>query len=162
MFAALCQRAHPLKHSLAESIFVSRIHIRQPSQKNSEKIFRQPKNSSAGSLISRGIGVILSANPPTCLRNNLVTRGFPAKNFECMSPLHATGQPLERTMARRHAHGLCVAQITLICRYVFISNLGHDGHFLSFPMLVALHKLSSTRTKFRHLKVPVAMGRARG
>ena len=25
MFAALCQRAHPLKHSLAESIFVSRV-----------------------------------------------------------------------------------------------------------------------------------------
>ena len=31
MFAALCQRAHPLKHSLAESIFVSRNHIRQPN-----------------------------------------------------------------------------------------------------------------------------------
>ena len=31
MFAALCQRAHPLKHSLAESIFVSL------SPKNSEK-----------------------------------------------------------------------------------------------------------------------------
>jgi hypothetical protein len=25
MFAALCSRAHPLKHSLAESIFVSRV-----------------------------------------------------------------------------------------------------------------------------------------
>ena len=29
MFAALCQRAHPLKHSLAESILVSRV-TRQP------------------------------------------------------------------------------------------------------------------------------------
>jgi len=25
MFAALCKRAHPLKHSLAESIFVTRV-----------------------------------------------------------------------------------------------------------------------------------------
>ena len=35
--AALCQSAHPLKYSLAESIFVSRIHIRQPSQKQRKK-----------------------------------------------------------------------------------------------------------------------------
>ena len=33
MFAALCQRAHPLKHSLAESIFVSRV------RKTAKKIF---------------------------------------------------------------------------------------------------------------------------
>ena len=33
MFAALCQRAHPLKHSLAESTFVSRV------QKTAKKIF---------------------------------------------------------------------------------------------------------------------------
>ena len=33
MFAALCQRAHTLKHSLAESIFVSRV------QKTAKKIF---------------------------------------------------------------------------------------------------------------------------
>ena len=33
MFAALCQRAHPLKHSLAVSIFVSRV------QKTAKKIF---------------------------------------------------------------------------------------------------------------------------
>ena len=52
MFAALCQRAHPLKHSLAESIFVSRV------RKNSEKNLRQPKYSLAGSLVSRGITVI--------------------------------------------------------------------------------------------------------
>ena len=32
IFAALCERAHPLKHSLAESIFVSRV-------QKSEKIF---------------------------------------------------------------------------------------------------------------------------
>ena len=38
--------------------FVSRIHIRQPSPKNSEKNLRQPKNSLAGSLISRGITVL--------------------------------------------------------------------------------------------------------
>ena len=37
--------------------FVSRIHIRQPSPKNSEKNLRQPKNSLAGSLVSRGITV---------------------------------------------------------------------------------------------------------
>ena len=38
--------------------FVSRIHIRQPSPKNSEKNLRQPKNSLAGSLVSRGITVL--------------------------------------------------------------------------------------------------------
>ena len=37
--------------------FVSRIHIRQPSPKNSEKNIRQPKNLLAGSLVSRGITV---------------------------------------------------------------------------------------------------------
>ena len=36
---------------------VSRIHIRQPSPKNSEKNLRQPKNSLAGPLVSRGITV---------------------------------------------------------------------------------------------------------
>ena len=36
MFAALCQRAHPLKHSLAGSIFISRV-------KQSEKIFVRRK-----------------------------------------------------------------------------------------------------------------------
>ena len=41
MFAALCLRAHPLKHSLAESIFVSRV------RKTAEKIF-----------VSRGITVV--------------------------------------------------------------------------------------------------------
>ena len=50
MFADLCQRAHPLKHSLAESIFVSRV---QKHRKN----IRQPKHSLAGSLVSRGITV---------------------------------------------------------------------------------------------------------
>ena len=44
VFAALCQRAHPLKHSLAES---------EKQRKN----LRQPKNSLAGSLVSRGITV---------------------------------------------------------------------------------------------------------
>ena len=39
--------------------FISRIHIRQPSPKNSEKNLRQPKNSLAGSLVSRGITVYL-------------------------------------------------------------------------------------------------------
>ena len=48
MFAALCYRAHPLKHSLAESIFVSRV------QKTAKK------SSLAGSLVSRGITVHLS------------------------------------------------------------------------------------------------------
>ena len=37
--------------------FVSRIHIRQQRPKNSEKNLRQPKNSLAGSLVSRGITV---------------------------------------------------------------------------------------------------------
>ena len=38
--------------------FVSRIHIRQPSPKNSgKKYLLQPKNSLAGSLVSRGITV---------------------------------------------------------------------------------------------------------
>ena len=37
--------------------FISRIHIRQPSPKNSEKNLRQPKNSLAGSLVSRDITV---------------------------------------------------------------------------------------------------------
>ena len=40
--------------------FVSRIHIRQPSPKNSEKNLRQPKNS-LGSLVSRGITVLFFA-----------------------------------------------------------------------------------------------------
>ena len=40
---------------------VSRIHIRQPSPKNSEKNLRQPKNSLAGSLVSRGITVYYCA-----------------------------------------------------------------------------------------------------
>ena len=44
MFAALCQRAHPLKHSLAES-------------KKQRKNLRQPKNLLAGSLVSRDITV---------------------------------------------------------------------------------------------------------
>ena len=46
MFAALSQRVHPLKHSLAES-------------KKQRKNLRQPKNSLAGSLVSRGIAVQL-------------------------------------------------------------------------------------------------------
>ena len=37
MFAALCQRAHPLKHSLAESIFVSQV------PKTEKKIFVSQK-----------------------------------------------------------------------------------------------------------------------
>ena len=38
--------------------FVSRLHIRQPNPKSSEKKkLRQPKNSLAGSLVSRGITV---------------------------------------------------------------------------------------------------------
>jgi len=37
--------------------FVSRIHIRYPIPKNSEKNLRYPKNSLAGSLVSRGITV---------------------------------------------------------------------------------------------------------
>jgi len=32
MFAALCYRAHPLKHSLSESIFVSRVKKKQRKQ----------------------------------------------------------------------------------------------------------------------------------
>jgi len=51
MFAALCWRVHPLKHSLAESTFVSRV------QKTVKKIFVSRKNSLAGLLISRGITV---------------------------------------------------------------------------------------------------------
>ena len=47
--------------------FVSRIHIRQPSPKNSEKNLLQPKNSLAGSLVSRGITVhtisVIQSNP---------------------------------------------------------------------------------------------------
>ena len=39
--------------------FVSRIHIGQQRQKNSEKILRQLKNSLAGSLVSRDITVQL-------------------------------------------------------------------------------------------------------
>ena len=39
--------------------FVSRIHIRQLSPKNSEKNRRQPKNSLAESLVSRGITVYM-------------------------------------------------------------------------------------------------------
>ena len=39
--------------------FVSRIHIRQPRPKNSEKNLRQPKNSLAGSLVSRSITVYI-------------------------------------------------------------------------------------------------------
>ena len=35
--------------------FINRIHIRQPSPKNSEKNLRQPKNSLAMSLVGRGI-----------------------------------------------------------------------------------------------------------
>ena len=54
MFAALCQRAHPLKHSLAESIFVSRV------QKAAKKSSLAEKNSLAGSLVSRGITVLIS------------------------------------------------------------------------------------------------------
>ena len=38
--------------------FVSRIHIRQPSPKNTEKNLRYPKNSLAGSFVSRGITVL--------------------------------------------------------------------------------------------------------
>ena len=45
MFATLCERAHPLKHSLAESIFVSRV------RKTAKKIFV------SRSLVSRGITV---------------------------------------------------------------------------------------------------------
>ena len=47
MFAALCQRAHPLKHSLAESIFVSR--VQKTSKKSSlaekfvSRVNRQPR-----------------------------------------------------------------------------------------------------------------------
>ena len=40
--------------------FISRIHIHQPSPKNSEKNLRYPKNSLAGSLVSRGITVYKS------------------------------------------------------------------------------------------------------
>ena len=39
--------------------FVNRIHIRQPSPKNSLKNLRQPKNSLAGSLVSRDITVVI-------------------------------------------------------------------------------------------------------
>jgi len=45
MFAALCYSAHPLKHLLAES---------EKQRKN----LHQPKNSLAGSLITRGITVV--------------------------------------------------------------------------------------------------------
>ena len=48
MFATLCQRAQPLKHSLAES-------------KNRENLL-QPKNSLAGSLVRRGITVLVLYN----------------------------------------------------------------------------------------------------
>ena len=41
--------------------FVSRIHIRQPSPKTAKNL-RQPKNSLAGSLVSRGITVVILAN----------------------------------------------------------------------------------------------------
>ena len=47
-FAALCLRAHPLKHSLAEKIFVNRV---QKTAKKSSLV----KNSLAESLVSRGI-----------------------------------------------------------------------------------------------------------
>ena len=40
--------------------FVSRIHIRFSSPKNSEKNLRQPKKSLAGSLVSRGITIYRS------------------------------------------------------------------------------------------------------
>jgi hypothetical protein len=51
MFAALCYRAHPLKHSLAESIFVSRVRKTAKNSSLAEK-------SLAGSLVSRGITVL--------------------------------------------------------------------------------------------------------
>ena len=47
MFAALCQRTHPLKHSLAESIFVSQ--VRKTAKKSSlaekfvSRVTRQPR-----------------------------------------------------------------------------------------------------------------------
>ena len=45
--------------------FVSRIHIRQPSPKTA-KNFRQPKNSLAGSLVSRGITVLVFYHELLC------------------------------------------------------------------------------------------------
>ena len=52
MFAALCQRAHPLKHSLAES------HIRQPSPKNSEEIFVSRKTAKKSSLAEKFVSTV--------------------------------------------------------------------------------------------------------
>jgi hypothetical protein len=51
MFAALCLRAHPLKHSLAESILVSRVRKQRKKSSLAEK-------SLAGSLVSRGITIL--------------------------------------------------------------------------------------------------------
>ena len=67
MFSALCQGAHPLKHSLAESIFVSRV------QKNSERNLRQPKISLARSLVSRGITVIHFSKYLLTFRGNIAS-----------------------------------------------------------------------------------------
>ena len=62
MFAALCYDAHLLKHSLAES-------------KKQRKNLRYPKNSLAGSLVSRGITVV--RNDEKAKRKNIsVGRSF--------------------------------------------------------------------------------------
>ena len=98
--------AHP-----STKTFVRRIHIRQPSPKYSEKNLRQPKNSLAGSLVSRGIAVLtVVLQLPTVFSTVTCCTGLqPRSNrlyhiAEMFSRLHCTIQVCVGTRSRLTTH----------------------------------------------------------
>ena len=66
MFAALCQRAHPLKHSLAEFIFVRRV------RKTAEKIFVSRKILQQGHSLAEVSLYFLYVRFVRCVKNKAV------------------------------------------------------------------------------------------
>ena len=116
MFAALCQRAYPLKHSLAESIFVSRV------QKNREKKLRQQKNSLTGSLVSRVITVYSTDSLfiPQSKGSNVFHKSGSYFNFQGVEIRHEASSVTMDSEWKIQLPGVCVPWLFVI---YFIINI---------------------------------------
>ena len=127
MFAALCQRAHPLKHSLAESIFVSRV------RKTAKKIFfsgkiRQQGHSLAEVSLYKKKSCYESFRCVQCsgkIKQNahsntaLFQKEYHAYTVTCFYSRSLISWPLYRTIPSKHSR----SSSSLCCNLLKLNSL---------------------------------------
>ena len=89
--------------------FVSRIHIHQPSPKNGEKNLHQPKNSLAGSLVSRGI-IVFCCISITKDNERVLSRKLQCRGTLALTNLYSTQVIVDHPRNTSQNH-LLLAQI---------------------------------------------------